>query len=90
MATAPRKRLEVRCTVDQREMIDKAVELSGRSITDFVLSAVQEAAVQTIKDFETMKLNTQDSLVLAKALLSPPEPNAKLRTAAERFKAAAS
>jgi uncharacterized protein (DUF1778 family) len=90
MATALRKRLEVRCTVDQREMIDKAVELSGRSITDFVLSAVQEAAVQTIKDFETMKLNTQDSLVLAKALLSPPEPNAKLRTAAERFKAAAS
>ncbi len=90
MAKALRKRLEVRCTLEQREIIDKAVDLSGRSITDFVLSAVQEAAVQTIKDFETMKLNTQDSLVLAKALLSPPKPNAKLRTAAERFKAAAS
>ena len=90
MATALRKRLEVRCTADQREMIDKAVDLSGRSITDFVLSAVQEAAMQTIKDFETMKLNTQDSIVLAKALLSPPEPNAKLRTAADRYKAAAS
>lgn len=90
MATALRKRLEIRCTVDQREMIDKAVDLSGRSITDFVLAAVQEAAVQTIKDFEILKLNSRDSLVLATALLNPPEPNAKLRTAAERYKAAAS
>jgi uncharacterized protein (DUF1778 family) len=91
MATAPKKeRLEFRCTTRQRALIDKAVRLSGRSVTDFVLDAVQEAAMETIKSFETMKVNAQDSARLASALLNPPKPNAKLRAAARRYKAATS
>lgn len=91
MATAPKKkeRLEFRCTIRQRELIDRAVCLSGRSVTDFVLDAVQEAAMETIKSFETMKVNSQDSAALAKALLNP-RPNAKLRAAARRYIATAS
>jgi len=91
MATAPKKeRLEIRCTSRQRELIDKAVRLSGRSVTDFVLDAVQEAAMETVKSFEAMKVNARDSAALAKALLKPPNPNAKLRAAARRYKAATS
>lgn len=91
MATSPKKeRLEFRCTTRQRELIDKAVRLSGRSVTDFVLDAVQEAAMETIKSFETMQVNADDSVALAKALLNPPKPNAKLRAAARRYRATAS
>jgi uncharacterized protein (DUF1778 family) len=43
----------------------------------------------TIRNFETMKLNAKDSVAFAQALLNPPEPNAALRAAAERYKAAA-
>ena len=90
MVTALKKRLEVRCTTDQRELIDRAAALSGRSITDFVLDAVQEAAMKTIKDCETIKLTARDSAALAMALLNPPAPNAKLRAAAKWYKAASS
>lgn len=90
MASPKKERLEFRCTTRQRELIDKAVRLSGRSVTDFVLDAVQEAAIKTIKSFDTMQVNAEDSAALAKALLNPPKPNAKLRAAARRHRAAAS
>lgn len=88
MTTVARRRLELRCSAQQRELIERAVNLSGRSMTDFVLEAAQDAALKTIKDHETISLNSKASAALAEALLNPPEPNAKLRAAAERYKAA--
>ena len=86
MATAT-ARIDVRCSKEQRALIDRAVELSGRKMTDFVLDAVQKAAVETIKDFEVMQLTARDSAVLAEALLNPSQPNTRLREAAERYQA---
>ena len=82
------RRLELRCTKEQRELIDRAVDLSGRSLTDFVLDAVQQAAMKTIREFEAMTVSARDSAALARALLNPPAPSARLRAAAERYKAA--
>lgn len=42
----------------------------------------------TIRNYEMLKLNAKDSVAFAQALLDPPEPNAALRAAAERYKAA--
>ncbi|MEX2122967.1 MAG: DUF1778 domain-containing protein [Woeseia sp.] len=88
MTTAMNKRIEVRCTTDLRDTIDKAVSLSGRRFSEFVLAAVEDAAVRTIRNYENMKLNARDSVQLATALLNPPAPNAKLRAAAKRHKTA--
>ncbi len=92
MATAALKkgRLEARCTSEQSEIIEVAVAISGRSKTDFIVAAVQEAAMKTIQDHQTMKLNQKDSVMFATALLNPPEPNVKLREAAERYNATSS
>ena len=38
------ERLEARVTADQKNLIERAAALQGRSVTDFVLSSVQEAA----------------------------------------------
>ncbi len=86
--TTATKRIEVRCTPDLRDTLDKAVSLSGRRFSEFVLAAVEEAAVRTIKDYASIKLNARESVQLANALLNPPAPNANLRAAAKRFKAA--
>lgn len=86
MATAT-ARIDVRCSKEQRALIDRAVELSGRKMTDFVLDAVQRAAVETIKNYEVMQLTARDSAVLAEALLSPPQPTTRLREAAARYEA---
>lgn len=88
MAKEDRRRLELRCSSEQREMIDRAVSLTGRSMTDFVLDAVQEAVVKTIREYESIRLNRKESAALAEALLNPIEPGSKLRAAAKRYKAA--
>lgn len=42
------ERLETRVSTDQKHLIEHAASLQGRSITDFVLASVQEAARRAI------------------------------------------
>ncbi len=68
----PRKhrRLAVRVTDDQHDLFQRAADLQGRSLTDFVVAAVQKEAVQTIETMETIRLNAEESRKLAEALLA--------------------
>ena len=90
MATIMTKseRLELRCTKEQRRIIAQAVELRGGSLTDFIIGAAQEKAMQLIKEYQVLQLGRQDSLRLADALLNAPEPNARLKKAAKRYSSA--
>jgi uncharacterized protein (DUF1778 family) len=45
-----------------------------------------DAAKKAIQEHEMMILSAQDREVFVKALLNPPEPSAKLRAAAQRYK----
>lgn len=38
------ERLEARVTAEQKDLIERAATLQGRTVTDFVLTSVQEAA----------------------------------------------
>ena len=86
LGMAKTARLEMRTTREQRDLIDRAAAYSGRSVTDFVLASVQEAAVRTIQDHTIIRLNEEDSLVFAHALLNPREPSASLLKAAKTYK----
>jgi len=78
------ERLEARITRAQKRIIERAASLRGTSVTDFVLLAVQQAATETIRDFEMLSLGSEASRVFVDALLNPPAPNAALRAAAKR------
>jgi uncharacterized protein (DUF1778 family) len=65
-------------------MLRRAAELQGRSVTDFVVSAVQDAARQTIEQAEVMRLSLRDQQCFAQALLAPPPPTPALKRAAAR------
>lgn len=80
------ERLEVRVTKEQKELFQRAADLQGRSLTDFVISSVAEAAKQAIQEHEIMILSARDRAVFVEALLNPPEPSNKLRAAAKRYK----
>jgi uncharacterized protein (DUF1778 family) len=80
-----RNRLEARITDEQRALFQRAADLQGRSLSDFVVATVHEKAVQTIESMEIIRLNAEESLKMAKAILNPREPNAKLRAAAKRY-----
>jgi uncharacterized protein (DUF1778 family) len=80
-ATARTERLEARVPVFLKRIVQRAADLQGRSITDFVISTLDKSARETVREHEVMKLSAQDSLRLAKALIHPPAPNAALKKA---------
>ena len=87
MASVQRtERLEVRTTPAQKRLIERAAELRGTSVTDFVVSNIQAAAAETVKEFESLFLRDEAREAFVRALLNPPEPNEALKAAAARHK----
>jgi len=68
--------MQQRATDEQRDLIQRAAGIEGRSVTDFMLAAAQEKAVRIIESMETIRLNADESRLLFEALTSEPrEPN---------------
>jgi uncharacterized protein (DUF1778 family) len=80
------QRLEARITQEQKRLFVKAAALEGRSLTDFVVSSVQEAAMRTVRDYEILRLERQDQELFVAALLDSTPPGEALRAAAQRYK----
>jgi uncharacterized protein (DUF1778 family) len=80
------ERLEARVTPDQKRLIERAAELRGSTVTDFVVASAQQAAADTIRDFETLVLRDQARDVFINAILNPSPPNDAARAAARRYK----
>jgi uncharacterized protein (DUF1778 family) len=80
------QRLEARVTPEQKRLIERAATLRGTTITEFVVRSAQEAATNTIKDFEVLLLRDEARDVFVNAVLNPPAPNVAARAAAERYK----
>lgn len=80
------ERLEARISREQKELFQRAADIQGRTLTDFVISSVAEAAKRAIQEHEMMTLSVRDREVFVEALLSPPDPSDKLRAAASRHK----
>jgi uncharacterized protein (DUF1778 family) len=78
-------RLEARISRHQQDLFQRAAELQGRTLTDFVLSSAQEAAVRTIEAMQIIRLSAEDSRKFAHALLNPRKPNRRIRAAARRY-----
>lgn len=77
-------RLEARISTELHALLKRAAEIQGRTMTDFVVSAVQEAAQRAIEQAEIVRLSQADSRRFAEALLSPPPPTPALKRAFER------
>lgn len=82
---ARRARLEARITAAQKALFQRAAALTGRSLTDFVVSSAQEVAARMVRDQEVMTLSDRDRKAFVTALLKPSGPGARLRKAARRY-----
>ncbi len=80
------ERLDARLTREEKEMIETAASLRGTSASDFVRMALKEAALNTIREHEVLRLTAEDRRVFVEALLNPPKPNGNLIAAAQRYK----
>ncbi|WFT81221.1 DUF1778 domain-containing protein [Methylobacterium sp. CB376] len=82
---ARRERLEARISSDQKDLFQRTAELQGRTLTDFVIASVHEAAARTLEDLQTVKLTAEENRAFAEALLNPREPGGRLQAAAQRY-----
>lgn len=82
--TVSTARLEARINPELHALLKRAAELQGRTLTDFVVSAVQEAAQRAIEQATVIRLSLADQECFAHALLSPPEPTPSLKRAFAR------
>lgn len=79
------QRLEARVSPEQKALFQRAADLQGRTLTDFVVASAYEAAIRTIEDMQTVRLTAEESRAFAEALLHPRAPTADLKAAARRY-----
>ncbi len=79
-------RLVARLTSQQKDLFQRAADLEGRSLTDFAISALNEAAHRSLTNHQVLELSVRDSESFARALLAPAAPSPALRAAAARHR----
>lgn len=80
------ERLEARVTAEQKSLIERAAALQGRTLTDFVLTSVQDAARRAIVEHRQLTLSIRDSEAFVDALLKPKPVNDRLRDTVRRYR----
>jgi uncharacterized protein (DUF1778 family) len=68
------ERIEARTTPDTLAIVRRAAELQGRSVSEFVISAAEEAARRAIAEAQIIRLSAADQARFVEALLNPAEP----------------
>ena len=58
----------------------------GAPPTDFLVAAADEAACGAIEQTEIIHLSREDQLLIAEAIINPPEPGPALLKAASRYR----
>jgi len=81
-------RFDARLNADQKKLIQRAADLEGRSMTDFVLESAQQAAQRTIETRAMLMATIRESEDFAKSILNPPAPGMVLRRALHEYRKA--
>ena len=84
--TSRSERLEARVSKAQKNLFLRAAELQGRSLTDFLIASVQEAAAKILRAQDVLTLSERDRKNFVAALLAPAAPGKVLRQAAKRYR----
>ena len=79
-------RLEARIAPEALAAVKRAAELQGRSVSDFVVAAAQEAAHRAIEEAQIIRLSVQDQRAIADAVLNPPPLTAAMKRAITRHR----
>lgn len=80
------ERLEARISKAQKTLFLRAATVQGRSLTDFLIASVQEAAERTLQAHDVLTLSERDRKIFVAALVKPAAPGKALRQAMKRYK----
>src|SRR5881397_1599041 len=79
-------RFDARLDEDQKTLIQRAADLQGRTMTDFVLHSAEAAAERTIEERAMLILSARETESFVDAILNPREPGSVLRAAARHYR----
>ncbi|HAL81773.1 MAG TPA: DUF1778 domain-containing protein [Mucilaginibacter sp.] len=80
-------RFDAKIPKAQKQLFEYAASLGGfRTLTDFIINAVQEKANTIIQEHNTILASEKDREIFFDAMTNPKGPNQKLRDAAGRYK----
>lgn len=79
-------RFDARLNEEQKVLIQKAADLEGRTMTDFVLHSAETAAQRTIEERAMLILSARETEAFVDAILRPAEPGPVLRAAARHYR----
>jgi uncharacterized protein (DUF1778 family) len=74
-------RIEARIAPGALAVVKRAAALQGRSVSDFVVAAAQEAANRAIEEAHLIRLSIEDQRRFADLLIDPPPPSPALERA---------
>ena len=81
-------RFDTRLPKEQKVFFERAARVGGyRSLTDFVVLAVQEKAKEIISEKEQIIASEKDSQIFFDAITNSPKANKSLINAASEYKA---
>jgi len=83
-STSKESRLNIRCDLRTRALLDKAATYSHTSLSEFVLSQALATAEKIVQAHENITLQPEDFQAFLDALDRPAEPNAALQKAFKR------
>ena len=81
-----RERIDVRLRPEQKSEIERAAQIKGLTVTDFIIQNAVANARQTIREYETWTLERPDAEIFAAALMEPAALGPQLAQAATRYK----
>jgi uncharacterized protein (DUF1778 family) len=79
-------RFDARLTKEQKQFFERAAAIGGyRSLSDFVVSTVEERAIEIIRESESIITSQRDSEIFFEAVFNSAEPNKDLVSAIQKY-----
>jgi uncharacterized protein (DUF1778 family) len=78
------ERLEARVTAEDKQLLQEAAAAKGLTLTAFVTSSAREAAIKVLREQHVIELSRKDQRAFAESMLTPDDPNGRLRAIAKR------
>lgn len=83
-ALTKESRLNIRCDVHARALLDRAANYAHVSVSEFILSHALASAEQVVREHESITLKQEDFIAFLAALDAPAEANPALEKAMKR------
>lgn len=85
--TAPKARFDGQLPKEMKDFLERAARLAGfKTLSEFIFTSAQEKAENIVMNHETLLASHHDREIFFDAIMNPPKPNNKLKSAAQSYK----